>query len=201
MDTYDPKKDLYLILGVPDDASTDDIRRTFKTKARLAHPDGHREPELATREMQALSEAHSVLGNAARRRAYDEQRAAYRLRSMQPEIDRRVAEAVADAQRRTTARADDVRARGKAARARTANVRAHGTSTSRAPVPAKPTQPSRPLGLFERIAEPQVDDLVRKNKPVDAAIWTVGAVLLDAWLGTGPRTPRPPTKPRRRRRT
>jgi len=185
MDHYDPKQDHYTVLGVPDDATADEIKQTYRAKAKLVHPDGHRAPELAVREMQRLNQAYGVLGDPTRRRSYDAKRAQFRLRGMQAEIDRRVAEAVAQARTGTTgpAAAPKVRVpRAKPAR-------------SRATALTKPPAPRR--GLFERFAEPHVRASLRQQKPIEAAVWSVGSAMLDAWFGSGTT---PPSSARRRRR-
>lgn len=99
MDRYDPSNDLYVVLGAQDGASDAEIKRIYRDKARLVHPDGHRLPELAKRAMQALNAAYEVLGDPARRRAYDRQRAARRLKDLEGVIDRRVASALRRARR------------------------------------------------------------------------------------------------------
>jgi len=190
MDHYDPKQDHYTVLGVPDDATADEIKQTYRAKAKLVHPDGHRAPELAVREMQRLNQAYGVLGDPARRRAYDAKRAQFRLRGMQAEIDRRVAEAVAQARTRTTVRADAPKVRVPRAKpAAKSGARSRTTALTKPPAPRR--------GLFERLAEPHVQASLRQQKPIEAAVWSVGSAMLDAWFGT---TPPSPVRRRRRRR-
>jgi len=68
MSQTDVEKDYYSILGAGKTASQDEIERLYKRLARRHHPDRGGDAE----EMKAINEAYRVLGNAATRRAYDE---------------------------------------------------------------------------------------------------------------------------------
>jgi len=70
MEKFDSSKDYYEVLGIPDDATADDIARGYRNRARDLHPDLGGSEE----EMKLLNEAHDILGNEATRREYDEQR-------------------------------------------------------------------------------------------------------------------------------
>ena len=66
----------YDVLGVPADASSEQLRAAYVARARRLHPDrlldaDPRERAAAQREMQVLNEAWRVLGHPARRRQYD----------------------------------------------------------------------------------------------------------------------------------
>lgn len=61
-------KDYYQILGVPRTATDDDIRQAFRKLAMRHHPD--RGGDAA--QFQEINEAHSVLGDPEKRRAYDQ---------------------------------------------------------------------------------------------------------------------------------
>src|SRR6201996_5564629 len=67
------EKDFYKELGVSSDASADDIKRAYRKLARDLHPDTNSEPSAAER-FKAVSEAHSVLSDPAKRKEYDETR-------------------------------------------------------------------------------------------------------------------------------
>lgn len=66
-------KDYYSVLGIPADASPEAIRLAYRRLARQYHPDVSREPD-AEGCFKALNEAHDVLGDAAKRAAYDQLR-------------------------------------------------------------------------------------------------------------------------------
>jgi curved DNA-binding protein CbpA len=69
--------DLYGVLGVERDSSTEEIRRAYRRLAMLSHPDlMHEDREAAERRMVELNVAASVLLDPARRRAYDRARSA-----------------------------------------------------------------------------------------------------------------------------
>ncbi|HEY9721733.1 MAG TPA: J domain-containing protein [Oscillatoriaceae cyanobacterium] len=60
--------DLYEQLGVSREASPAEVRRAYRQRAREAHPDR----SGSEAHMKRLNEAYAVLGDAERRRAYDE---------------------------------------------------------------------------------------------------------------------------------
>ena len=65
-------KDYYQILGVPEDASQEDIKAAFRKLAFQYHPDVNPGREKQAEEkFKEINEAYSVLGDAAKRRQYD----------------------------------------------------------------------------------------------------------------------------------
>ena len=70
MERASQSKDYYEILGVPEDASTEDITRGYRNRARELHPDRGGSEE----DMKLLNEAHDILGNEITRREYDQER-------------------------------------------------------------------------------------------------------------------------------
>lgn len=68
------EKDYYAILGVPPTATQEEIRQAYRKLARRYHPDSGSE-EASAEKFQEVREAYSVLGDLARRQAYDRRRA------------------------------------------------------------------------------------------------------------------------------
>jgi len=66
----DKPKDLYLILGVSRDASTEVIKRAYRRLAKKYQPD--RDPVRQKDDFQELQAAYETLTDAERRRRYDE---------------------------------------------------------------------------------------------------------------------------------
>jgi len=65
-----PKKDLYRILGVPFNATQEQIKQAYRALVRRYHPDSGTEDASAAR-FREIHDAYTVLSNPARRQAYD----------------------------------------------------------------------------------------------------------------------------------
>jgi curved DNA-binding protein CbpA len=66
-------QDHYAALGLDSSATLADIKKAFRLKAAQLHPDRNPAADAAAR-FTAVQEAYEVLGDAARRQAYDDNR-------------------------------------------------------------------------------------------------------------------------------
>jgi len=64
-------RDYYEVLGVPRDATADNIKKAFRKLARKYHPDVSKEKD-AEAQMKDLNEAYAVLSDTEKRAAYDQ---------------------------------------------------------------------------------------------------------------------------------
>src|SRR5688572_4779692 len=65
-------KDPYGLLGVPRGATDDDIRKAYRWLARKHHPDANPNAPHAEERFKEIQQAHEILSNPKKRRAYDE---------------------------------------------------------------------------------------------------------------------------------
>ena len=65
------RKDLYGVLGVEKKATPDEIKKAYRKLARRYHPDRNPGDKQAEERFKEISQAHDVLGDPAKRRAYD----------------------------------------------------------------------------------------------------------------------------------
>ncbi len=66
-----PQKDYYSVLGVPASATQDQSKRSYRKLAKKYHPDANAGDKAAAERFKEISEAYSVLNDAAKRKQYD----------------------------------------------------------------------------------------------------------------------------------
>ncbi|MEP7383990.1 MAG: molecular chaperone DnaJ [Gemmatimonadota bacterium] len=69
-----PTKDYYAVLGVSSTAAADDIKKQYRRLAKKYHPDANLNDPKATDRFKEISEAYQVIGDAEKRKQYDEMR-------------------------------------------------------------------------------------------------------------------------------
>ncbi len=67
-------KDYYAVLGVSSTASADDIKKQYRRLAKKYHPDANPNDPKAAARFKEISEAYQVVGDAEKRKQYDEMR-------------------------------------------------------------------------------------------------------------------------------
>lgn len=74
MATANAQKDYYKILGVPENASVDEIKKVYRKLAKKYHPDFNPNNKSAEEKFKEVSEAYAVLSDANARARYDQMR-------------------------------------------------------------------------------------------------------------------------------
>lgn len=67
-------RDFYQVLGVPDTATPEDIKKAYRRLAKQYHPDANPNNPQAAERFKEVSEAHAVLSDADKRKQYDQMR-------------------------------------------------------------------------------------------------------------------------------
>ena len=70
-------KDFYKVLGVTKDADQAAIKKAYRKLARENHPDGHPGDKAAEDRFKQVAEAYDVVGDAEKRKQYDEMRSMF----------------------------------------------------------------------------------------------------------------------------
>lgn len=65
------QKDYYRVLGVPEAATADEIKKAYRRLAKKFHPDRNQGDKTASERFKEISEAHAVLSDAEKRKQYD----------------------------------------------------------------------------------------------------------------------------------
>ncbi|MEU3772119.1 molecular chaperone DnaJ [Streptomyces sp. NPDC032472] len=71
------EKDYYKVLGVPKDATEAEIKKAYRKLAREFHPDANKGDVAAEERFKEISEANDILGDAKKRKEYDDARALF----------------------------------------------------------------------------------------------------------------------------
>ena len=64
-------KDYYHIMGLPGDASEEEIKHTYRKLAMQYHPDRNRDDPHSAEKLKEINDAYHVLGNKERKMTYD----------------------------------------------------------------------------------------------------------------------------------
>src|SRR5438105_8205604 len=67
-------KDYYHVLGVPKNAAEGDVRKAYRKLAQKLHPDANPGDKDAEERFKEVSAAYEVLGDAQKRKQYDQVR-------------------------------------------------------------------------------------------------------------------------------
>src|SRR5438552_5676700 len=67
-------KDYYQVLGVPEKASADEIKKAYRKLAKQHHPDANPNNPQSAERFKGIGEAYSVLSDAEKRKQYDQMR-------------------------------------------------------------------------------------------------------------------------------
>ena len=70
-------KDFYKVLGVAKDADQPAVKKAYRKLARANHPDGHPGDKAREDRFKEVAEAYDVLGDAEKRKQYDEMRSMF----------------------------------------------------------------------------------------------------------------------------
>src|SRR5438094_10109846 len=67
-------KDYYTVMGVPASATQEEIKKQYRKLAAKHHPDKNQNDPKAAERFKEISEAYQVLGDAEKRKQYDQMR-------------------------------------------------------------------------------------------------------------------------------
>src|SRR6185295_4990418 len=68
------QKDYYAVIGVPASATQDELKKQYRKLAAKHHPDKNPNDPKAAERFKEISEAYQVLGDAQKRKHYDDMR-------------------------------------------------------------------------------------------------------------------------------
>lgn len=67
-------KDFYAVLGVASSATADEVKKQYRRLAKQYHPDSNQGDPKASERFKEISEAYTVIGDAEKRKQYDDMR-------------------------------------------------------------------------------------------------------------------------------
>ena len=67
----DFSKDYYKVLGIKDNANSDQIRKAYRALALKYHPDKNKDDRLISEHFHRIKEAYEILSDALKKRQYD----------------------------------------------------------------------------------------------------------------------------------
>ena len=67
-------KDFYRVLGVPEKATADEIKKAYRKLAKAHHPDANQGNPKAAERFKEIGEAYAVVSDPKKRKQYDQMR-------------------------------------------------------------------------------------------------------------------------------
>lgn len=68
-------QDPYVLLGIPRTATAEEIKKAYRVLAKKCHPDLHPGDKEAEQRFKEINEAYEILGDEAKRKAFDVEQA------------------------------------------------------------------------------------------------------------------------------
>lgn len=177
--------DYYLVLGVAEDATADQIKTARNALARRYHADVAGNSNADHNAMVEVNAAYAVLSDPDQRREYDKRRAAARFAAAFKWPPPNTPTGAANArpkQRKKPAAKKPVPSPTEQAQKRVEQIRADFEKRMAELQQRSNRRVKKPTGLVMSLAENKISELMHENHTFEGLLMAVGATFADKWL-------------------